>query len=167
MHKPQSGFTLVELIIVIAILGVLGATALPKITSLQAHARIAKMQGILAAMKSASNIGHSLLLANNYPANYSGNPGEVSGTTDINVEGIDVVYKNGYPDATSLFPLAGIAVADTPTESTSVSGATVGVVTSDLNHPLCKIIYTPASNTGSTYVGPTFDASNLTIDNCN
>lgn len=44
MRKSQSGFTLIELVVVIAILGILAGFALPRFANLQAQARIAKRQ---------------------------------------------------------------------------------------------------------------------------
>ena len=167
----QSGFTLIELIVVIVILGVLAGIALPKFGNMQAQARIAKMQGAMGAMKSASALSHALLVANNYASSYSGNPAAstTTGTVDINVEGIDVVYEVGYPTAGTIAPLAGIGNTVVTTAGSigdyylvSVTG---GVLTlaPDANHTSCAITYTQATTSSVT---PVFSDAGLTVGNC-
>lgn len=53
MSKGQEGFTLVELIVVIVILGILAATALPRFVNLQNEARVAAVQGFAGGVRSA------------------------------------------------------------------------------------------------------------------
>jgi len=64
MKKLQAGFTLVELVVVIAVLGVLSAIAIPKYVNFKADAANAATKGVAGALASASAIHYAAHVLN-------------------------------------------------------------------------------------------------------
>ena len=61
--KKHSGFTLIELVIIIVILGILAAFAIPKYITLDKEARISKVNGLKSAIRSAALMTHAIAKA--------------------------------------------------------------------------------------------------------
>ncbi len=89
--KLQKGFTLIELVIVIVILGLLAATALPRFSDLTTSARVAALNGVAGSLRGAASIAHATQLAQNLTSNQS-----------VNLDGQIIAMSNGWPTAANV-----------------------------------------------------------------
>jgi prepilin-type N-terminal cleavage/methylation domain-containing protein len=78
MKQVQRGFTLIELVMVIVILGVLAAVAIPKFVDLKSDARAAALSGVAGALNSASAINYASRSANVAKGNAVANCSDVA-----------------------------------------------------------------------------------------
>lgn len=142
-RKRQTGFTIIELVMVIVILGILAAIALPKFVSLQTDARKAKLFGAQGAMAGAVAMSHGKFLTDGLSTQVS--------------EGVSVTLDNGYPNAASLAAAAGISAQDyTITAGATLTVSPLGVATV----ASCQVVYTPAGVGGTpTLVSTTTNCS--------
>lgn len=141
----SSGFTLIELVAVIVILGILTIAALPRFLSFREEALIASMQGIYGATRSAANMTYAKSLT-------SGVAQQAAATINLNGLTIDVVY--GYPAGTA----SGIALlvdyppGDWKSRASVFSGAWVywhGMINEDAGSANCYIRYRQSTGIGS------------------
>jgi MSHA pilin protein MshA len=113
----QKGFTLIELVVVIVVLGILSAVAVPKFMDMQEEAKKATLEGARGAVKSAVSLVHAKWLANGEPFDSAD-----GATNQFTVEGTTVKYDEyGYPtaDADGIMAAAGL------TEDFEINGNTI------------------------------------------
>ncbi|MEZ8584785.1 type II secretion system protein [Vibrio cyclitrophicus] len=149
--KRQGGFTLIELVVVIVILGILAVTAAPRFLNLQGDARASSLQGLKGAMSGAAGIVYGKAAIEGVES--------VSAATGTDVDGITTYF--GYPTGTA----TGIELAVTGLEEdwdSAVSGAIgdpaqyYATFTADpelttavtIIETGCYVVYTEASGTG-------------------
>jgi MSHA pilin protein MshA len=125
--QQQRGFTLIELIIVIVILGILAVTAAPKFIDIQGDATASTLQGVKAALRG----GSQLVYAKSAIAGEQKTAEAAGPTTQVFVGGQTVDTDFGYPDAekTTVTTLSGWVDIRT-TDFTLVRG--IGAGTDDV-----------------------------------
>ena len=95
LQSRQSGFTLIELVAVIVILGITSAVVIPRFISLQADARASVMGGVEGSVRSAATLVYSKALIDGLE--------NLSTGGIVTVNGTNVDLEFGYPDSADKF----------------------------------------------------------------
>lgn len=137
--KQQRGFTLIELVMVIVILGILAAFALPRFADLGGEASQATVEGARGAVKSASAIAHASCLADG-DCDVSAATGET-----VTLEGQNVAMVFGYMAATAAAVGAAADLADFNVAAPATATTPPSVNISDADDA-CTFTYTEAAD---------------------
>jgi MSHA pilin protein MshA len=148
--QKQAGFTLIELVVVIVILGILAATAAPKFIDLTDDAKQSVMKGVQGAVNSAADMAHAKALVDS----------QTGPTGAISVAGNTIDLVHGWPNVTSLTNLLDIDFSEKG--DISVTGGTFFHQDTDsTNISTCQVVYENAENN---FTKPDITP---TITNCN
>jgi MSHA pilin protein MshA len=130
-RRIEGGFSWIELLVVIVILGILAMFAVPRFASLEGQARLAATQALAGSVRSGAALAHALWLAEDDPSSPS-----------ITMEGQAITMTFGYPDAATI---EGTLIEHTGFKLTTPGGTAVFTMESPTGAPVanCFVTYTP------------------------
>lgn len=135
--SARRGFTLIELIVVLVILGILAAFAIPRFANVNAEARQAAIRGLAGSLRSSSALVHGLAMARGMTA--------ASGQT-VQLEGAVVKLVHGYPEASDDGIGNSVLNLDGFTRTVDSGAGTVTYVPENApaSSATCSVVYTQA-----------------------
>lgn len=168
-RASQQGFTLIELVIVITIIGILAAVALPRFINLQKEARISKLNSVRGAVVSTAALVHSAALAKSGKDDSAPCPGTnvtADNRTSLCTESGLIAIANAYPASTAVPALqypgivgaAGLTTVINPTAAqlqaegydvTNSGNDTTFRIQGAPDPSTCQFVYTQSTTAGA------------------
>ena len=158
MNRKQRGFTLIELVIVISIIGILAAVALPRFINLQVQARTAKAQAIFGSIKSAAALARANCMVDLAGLTALSTCTAIAGTTDMDGTAVNMV--NQYPAATLAGIISAAQLNPGSDALTIIAGNPILIDIIGGTTTTCSVSYAAAT------AGPVAPAITLTTSGC-
>ena len=151
--SSQRGFTLIELVVVIVILGILAAFALPRFMGLENQARKASVNALEGSIRSSAALAHSLWLANGGVGN------------QVTIEGVNYAMAFGYPTRATIDDMLqpGTVQTNVPGRFNYAAGTGTFSLYGAPTAATCGVQYTAATGTG---LSPTIALTDPNLAGC-
>ncbi|QYJ82824.1 type II secretion system protein [Shewanella rhizosphaerae] len=134
--KKQNGFTLIELVVVIIILGILAVTAAPKFINLQSDARASTLEGLKASLQGANTLVYSKAAIQGQESKSAGtvildDKGDSDTSNDVTINSVYGYLKQASADLVLALDIDTTSsqpewtIVDSPNVTTTLTGAII------------------------------------------